>query len=474
MPSVADGATALRGRVAVIAGTAALGGFLFGYDSAVINGAVTAIQAEFSLSTGQLGFTVASALLGAAVGAWTTGAIAERLGRPRTMVVAAVLFLVSAVLSGLAGSAPLLIGWRLVGGFAVGMASVIAPMYIAEVAPPDVRGRLGSLQQLAIVFGIFVSQLVNLAIVEAAAGSASNPLLGLDAWRWMLVVEALPAVVYGALALRLPESPRYLVAKGHAEEARAVLARLEGGDVDAEVARIQASLAGERTPRLSDLRGPALGLLPIVWVGLVLSMLQQLVGINVVFYYSASLWEAVGVDSSRALLISVVTAVVNIGGTVLAISIIDRVGRRPLLLVGSAGMTVSLLVTAIAFSTASTDPTTGDAVLADGAGRVAFLAANAFVFFFAFSWGPVVWVLLGEMFPNRVRASALAVAAAAQWLTNFLVTQTFPRISDTFGFGGAYAVYGVFAGLSLVFVWRYVAETKGRALEDMESQPAHA
>jgi SP family sugar:H+ symporter-like MFS transporter len=459
-------ASGLGGRVAVIAGTAALGGFLFGYDSAVINGAVTAIQAEFSLSAGELGFTVASALLGAAVGAWTTGSIAERLGRPRTMVVAAALFLVSAVLSGLAGSALLLVVWRVIGGFAVGMASVIAPMYIAEVAPADVRGRLGSLQQLAIVTGIFISQLVNLGIVELAGGDASGSILGLDAWRWMLIVEALPAVLYAGLALRLPESPRYLVARGRVEEARPVLESLEGGDVDAEIEQIRASLEGEHAPRLRDLRGPAFGLHAIVWVGLVLSMLQQLVGINVVFYYSASLWQSVGVDESRALLISVVTAVVNIGGTVLAISIIDRVGRRPLLLVGSAGMTVSLAVTAAAFSTASVDAA-GDAVLSQGAGRTAFVAANAFVFFFAFSWGPVVWVLLGEMFPNRLRASALAVAAAAQWLTNFAVTQTFPRLSDTVGFGGAYTLYAVFALVSLGFVWRFVAETKGRTLEEM-------
>lgn len=464
---MAEAGGGLRGRVAVIAGTAALGGFLFGYDSAVINGAVTAVQAEFSLSSGQLGFTVASALLGAAVGAWTTGSIAERIGRPRTMVAAAALFLLSAVLSAFASTAVLLVVWRLVGGFAVGMASVIAPMYIAEVAPADVRGRLGSLQQLAIVFGIFVSQLVNLAIVELADGSASNSLLGLDAWRWMLLVEAVPALVYGLLALRLPESPRYLVAEGRRAEALAVLEELEGGDVETELTGIERSLEGEHQPRLSDLRGPALGLLPIVWVGLVLSMLQQLTGINVVFYYSASLWEAVGVDSSRALLISVVTAVVNIAGTLLAISIIDRVGRRPLLLVGSAGMSVALVVTAIAFSSATVDPATGDAVLSLAAGRTAFFAANTFVFFFAFSWGPVVWVLLGEMFPNRIRASALAVAAAAQWVTNFLITQTFPRLSDTIGFGGAYGLYGLFAAVSLVFVWRYVAETKGRSLEDM-------
>ncbi len=465
---MSEGAAAsLRGRVAVIAGTAALGGFLFGYDSAVINGAVTAIQEEFALSAGQLGFTVASALLGAAVGAWTTGSIAERIGRPRTMVAAAALFLVSAVLSAFAGTAVLLILWRLVGGFAVGMASVIAPMYIAEVAPADVRGRLGSLQQLAIVFGIFVSQLVNLVIVNLAGGSASGTLLGIDAWRWMLVVEAVPALVYGLLAFRLPESPRYLVAQGRHAEALEVLEGLEGGDVAAELAGIEESLAGEHEPRLSDLRGSALGLLPIVWVGLLLSMLQQLSGINVVFYYSASLWEAVGVDSSRALLISVITAIVNIGGTLLAISIIDRVGRRPLLLVGSAGMALSLAITAIAFSSATVDPATGDALLTAGAGRVAFFAANSFVFFFAFSWGPVVWVLLGEMFPNRIRASALAVAAAAQWVTNFLITQTFPRISDTIGFGGAYALYAVFATVSLLFVWRYVAETRGRSLEEM-------
>jgi MFS transporter, SP family, sugar:H+ symporter len=456
------------GRVAVIAGTAALGGFLFGYDSAVINGAVTAIQQEFSLGAGQLGFTVASALLGAAVGAWTTGGIAERIGRPRTMTIAAVLFLVSGVLSGLASSAVMLVVWRVLGGFAVGMASVIAPMYIAEVAPAEIRGRLGSLQQLAIVVGIFLSQLVNLGLVELAGGDPAGPLWGLDAWRWMLIVEAVPALLYGLSSLRLPESPRYLVAQGRPVEAGEVLTALgTGNDVDAEVARIETSLAGEHKPRLTDLRGHAWGLMPIVWVGIVLSMLQQLSGINVVFYYSAALWESVGIDSGQALLISVITAAVNIGGTLVAIAVIDRMGRRRLLLIGSVGMTVCLALTALAFSRATPDAATGEAMLGHLAGLTAFFSANGFVFFFAFSWGPVVWVLLGEMFPNRIRAGALAVAAAVQWLANYAVTQTFPRLSQNLGNGGAYTLYAIFAAVSFVFVLRFVAETKGRSLEEM-------
>ena len=461
-------AAAKRPRNVVgLASIAALGGLLFGYDSAVINGAVTAIEKEFSLAAGALGFTIASALLGAAAGAWTTGGIAEKLGRPRTMTVAAVLFFISGVLSGLAPSEGWLIVWRLVGGFAVGMASVIAPMYIAEVAPADIRGRLGSLQQMAIVVGIFASQLVNLALVELAGGDASNTLWGLPAWRWMLIAEAIPAVIYGVLSLRLPESPRYLVEQGRIAEARDVLATLDGEDVDAQLASIEESLAGAHKPRLSDLRGPALGLVPIVWVGIIISILQQLTGINVVFYYSASLWESVGIDSSRALLISVVTAAVNICGTVLAISIIDKVGRRVLLLVGSAGMTVALAVAALAFSQSTLDAN-GDATLGPTAGVIAFIAANTFVFFFAFSWGPVVWVLLGEMFPNRIRAAALAVAASAQWLANFAITQTFPWLSETIGLGGAYALYATFAAVSLWFVRRFVRETKGKTLEEMD------
>ncbi|MCV2392948.1 sugar porter family MFS transporter [Actinotalea sp. M2MS4P-6] len=454
-------------KVVGLAATAALGGLLFGYDSSVINGAVSAIGEEFSLGSAALGFTVASALLGAAAGAWTTGSIAERFGRPRTMVMAATLFTASAVLTGLSQSIGFLIVWRVVGGFAVGMASVIAPMYIAEIAPADIRGRLGSLQQLAIVSGIFASQLVNLGLVNLAGGAAGNDLWGLSAWRWMLVVEAVPAIAYGLLALRLPESPRHLVAEGRDAEARDVLA-LFSDDPGAELTRIEESLAGDAKPRFADLRGPVLGLAAIVWVGIVLSMLQQLTGINVVFYYSTALWEAVGVDTSQALLISVVTAAVNIGGTVLAIAIIDRVGRRVLLLAGSAGMTVALAVTAWAFSTATVDAS-GAAALDATHGLVAFFSANTFVFFFAFSWGPVVWVLLGEMFPNRLRAAALAVAAAVQWLANFAVTQTFPWLAENLGLAVSYSLFAAFSAVSLWFVLRYVAETKGRALEDMGS-----
>src|SRR5690606_23512374 len=296
--------------------------------------------------------------------------------------------------------------WRFVGGVAVGMASVIAPAYIAEISPAANRGRLGSLQQLAIVLGIAISQVVNWVIADYAGG-AGESVLGLDAWQWMLAVEAFPAVLYGLLAFTIPESPRYLVARGRVDSAREVLSTTEGGDVDGRLAEIQHSVANDHRPRVRDLRTRRTGLLPIVWVGIVLSALQQFVGINVIFYYSSALWQSVGIDESDSLLLSLSTQIFNIVGTVLALILLDRVGRRPLLMIGSAGMAVMLAVATYAFSQAGT--VNGEPNLADPYGPMALIAAHVFVFFFAISWGPVVWVLLGEMFPNRFRAPALAV-----------------------------------------------------------------
>jgi SP family sugar:H+ symporter-like MFS transporter len=457
-------------RVVLISAAAALGGFLFGFDTAVINGAVDAIRGSFSLDAAQTGFAVSCALLGSALGAWYAGMLANRWGRVRTMQVAAVLLVVAALGSGLAFHVWDLIVWRLVGGIGVGVASVIAPTYIAEVAPARIRGRLGSMQQLAIVLGIFVALLSDAWLADLAGGAAHSLWLGLPAWRWMFLVAVTPALIYGLLVLGVPESPRHLVAKGRLAEARVVLQQVldmhNDKALDKKLADIEGSLRSEHKPRLSDLRGAAAGLLPIVWVGILLSVFQQFVGINVIFYYSSTLWHSVGFSEADSFTITVATSIVNVLVTLVAISLVDKIGRKPLLVIGSAGMAVTLGAMAWCFSQATGSG--AELSLPGSVGIVALVAANAYVVFFGVSWGPVVWVLLGEMFPNRIRATALAVAASAQWLANFAITSTFPALAEM-GLSFAYGLYAGFALLSLMFVLYAVRETKGVELEDMQA-----
>ncbi|TDE38147.1 sugar porter family MFS transporter [Actinomadura sp. 6K520] len=455
----------------LLAAAAALGGFLFGFDSSVINGAVDAIEGDFGLSAFVVGFVVSSALLGCAAGAWFAGPLGDRIGRVRVMLIASALFVLSGLGSALAFGAVDLIVWRLVGGLAIGAASVIAPAYIAEIAPARMRGRLGSLQQMAIVLGIFAALVADYFIARVSDGGASGEFpLGGTAWRWMFASELVPAALYGVIALVIPESPRYLVKKRQPERAREVLRRvMDPAEVDAKVEEISRSLAEDRPVRLGDLRGPRLGLLPIVWVGLLLSVFQQFVGINVIFYYSTSLWQSVGFSEGDAMLTSVINSLVNVMFTLVAIALIDRIGRRPLLLGGAAGMAVSLGTLAVCFATAPV--VDGEPALGDVAGPIALVAANTFVASFAATWGPVVWVMLGEMFNNFIRASALAVAASAQWLANFVITTTFPAVSGV-SLGLAYGMYTAFSVLAIIFVLRAVPETKGRELEDMDALTA--
>jgi SP family sugar:H+ symporter-like MFS transporter len=458
------------GRIVLVAATAALGGFLFGYDTAVINGAVRAIREWSQVGDAMLGFSVASALLGSAVGAWFAGPLADRYGRILVMQVAAVLFFISGIGAGLPWDIWSLTFFRIVGGLAVGAASVIAPAYIAEVSPARLRGQLGSLQQMAIVVGIFAALLADYALAAAAGGASQKLWFGLEAWRWMFISEALPALAYGVLAGMIPESPRYLVAKERLAEAAHVLGHYVSRrpPPDVKIKEIQQTVQSETVQSLSDLKGPALGLLPIVWVGILLSVFQQFVGINVIFYYSSVLWQAVGFTEADSLAITVITSVTNILTTIIAIVLVDRIGRKPLLLIGSVGMLVTLGTMAYIFGTAPTETHGGTAapVLSATAGMVAVAAANLYVVFFGMSWGPVVWVLLGEMFNNRIRAYALAVAAAAQWVANFIVSQTFPALASA-GLGLAYGIYAAMALLSFIFVLRAVRETRGRELEDM-------
>jgi sugar porter (SP) family MFS transporter len=452
-------------KVIFLAVAGAVGGFLFGFDSSVVNGAVDPIQEQFRLTQSLTGFAVASALLGCAVGAYAAGRIADHWGRIPAMLIGAALFFVSALGSGLAFGVWDLIFWRLVGGLGIGIASVIAPAYIAEISPKHMRGRLASLQQLAITIGIFAALLSDALFANSAGGAGAEFWFGLEAWRWMFMAAAVPAVAYGLIALALPESPRFLVLKEKDDEVRKIFARLwPGDDVERAIRDMRSSIEMDReSSKKGALSGDRFGLKPIVWVGIILSVLQQFVGINVIFYYSTTLWKSVGFQESDSLTISVFTSITNIAVTFIAIALVDRVGRRPILLTGSVGMALSLGTMALAFSQA--DVVNNAPSLPGAWGPVALVAANVFVVSFGASWGPVVWVLLGEIFPNRIRARALGVAAAAQWIANFLITVTFPPLAAA-SLVVTYGMYALFAALSFVFVLRVVPETNGMALEE--------
>ncbi|MEV6510836.1 sugar porter family MFS transporter [Streptomyces prunicolor] len=451
-------------HVIFIAAAAAMGGFLFGYDSSVINGAVEAIRDRYDVGSTVLAQVIAIALIGCAIGAATAGRIADRIGRIRCMQISAVLFTISAVGSALPFALWDLAFWRVIGGFAIGMASVIGPAYIAEVSPPAYRGRLGSFQQAAIVIGIAISQLVNWGLLNAADGDQRGKLMGLEAWQVMLGVMVIPAILYGLLSFAIPESPRFLISAGKLSRAHDVLREVEGDDIDldARVAEIEHAMKSEHKSTFKDLLGGGgFYFKPIVWVGIGLSAFQQLVGINVAFYYSATLWQSVGVDPTQSFFYSFTTSIVNIIGTVIAMIFVDRIGRKPLALIGSVGMVVGLALEAWAFSYHLVD-----GKLPSAQGWTALIAAHVFVLFFALSWGVVVWVFLGEMFPNRIRAAALGVAASAQWIANWAITASFPSLAD-WNLSATYVIYTVFAALSIPFVLKFVKETKGKRLEDM-------
>jgi MFS transporter, SP family, sugar:H+ symporter len=465
-PSVYDEESGGKGRGVVrIASVAALGGFLFGYDSAVINGAVSAISQRFHVSAGPLGFAVASALLGAAAGALLAGRIADHIGRLVVMRIAAAFFFISAIGAGVAPNLWVLVVFRVIGGLGVGMASVIAPAYIAEISPARIRGRLASLQQLAIVTGIFISLLVDFLFARGAGSSTAPFWFGLSAWRWMFLAMAIPAVIYFGLSLTIPESPRFLIAKHRIPAATAILAKLLGEtNIELKIRRIRETMERETEPSWQDLKGSSGRIAGIVWAGLLLSIFQQFVGINVIFYYSNILWEAVGFDESQAFVITVISSVINILTTLIAIGTVDRFGRKPLLIIGSIGMTITLATLAVVFGSAPV--VNGSPVLTGAQGPIALIAANLFVVAFGMSWGPVTWVLLGEMFPNRMRAAALSLAAGGQWVANWLITVSFPSLKDV-SLALAYGLYALFALLSLLFVAKFIAETKGKQLEDM-------
>ncbi|QAY77856.1 sugar porter family MFS transporter [Sphingosinicella sp. BN140058] len=463
----ASPARANMGFIGAIVAVATIGGLLFGYDSGAVNGTQEGLTQAFNLSKDGLGFTVGSLLIGCFIGAFLAGWLADRLGRRNVMMLAAIVFLIGALVQGFSHVQWLFVVARIFGGMAVGAASVLSPAYISEVAPASIRGRMTTVQQIMIITGLTAAFVVNY-FLAASAGESTAPFWGgIEAWRWMYLMQAIPAAIFLIALLFIPESPRFLVSKGRHEQARTVLTSLFGAEVaDAKLEEIRASFSVDHRPRLSDLIAPGGGIRPIVWAGLLLAVFQQLVGINVIFYYGATLWQLAGFTEDQSLQINIVSGAVSIAACFVTIALVDKIGRKPLLLIGSAGMAVTLFALVYAFANGTLDAG-GKLQLSSNLGTLALIAANLYVIFFNVSWGPIMWVMLGEMFPNQIRGSALAVCGFAQWFANYLIAQTFPRMSE-WSLAGAYTFYACAALISFFLVKKFIHETKGKELEQMQ------
>lgn len=460
--------------VVMITIAAAFGGLLFGYDTAVISGTVGSLKKFFIeprllnelAANSLLGFTVSSALIGCIIGGMSGGILALKLGRRTTMKLAAILFFFSAIGSawpeiGFAGIGkgdysflPNFIAYRILGGIGVGLASMLSPMYIAEVAPAEKRGYLVSWNQFAIIFGMLVVYFINYSI----ARQGDDIWLYQMGWRWMFASETIPALLFFGLLFPIPESPRWLMLKNLPEKAKKILVRIHG-EVKGrnELIEIEKSISGKG--RISG-KLFSFGILIIV-IGVLLSVFQQFVGINVVLYYAPEIFRNIGSGTDAALLQTVLMGAINLTFTVLAIMTVDRYGRKPLQIIGALGMAVSMISLGFVFYFQMM-----------GIGALIFMLT--YVAFFAMSWGPVTWVLLSEIFPNRIRGRAMSVAVAAQWISNYFVSWTFPMmdksssLTDIFHHGFAYWIYGIMGILAALFVWKMVPETKGKTLEEME------
>ena len=509
------------GHMVTTALIVALGGFLMGFDASVIAGVVGFIEDEFSLSKIELGWSVSSLTLTATLGMLFSGPLSDRLGRRPVLMIAAALFAVSAVASAVASDFFTFVIARMIGGFGVGAALIVAPMYIAEMAPPAVRGKMVSFNQLNIVIGISTAFFSNyLILLLAESGAPWTVALGLDDmhWRWMLGVEALPAVLYLLALLGVPESPRWLAMRGRHDEARTVLARYAGAEqAERELTVVRDAIVAEGalgnvSPRVllhSSLR-------LVLTIGLAVGILQQITGINAVFFYAPMIFEQSGIGTNAAFMQAVLVGLANLGFTIVALLTIDRLGRRPLLGFGLSGIAVCMFVLAYAFGSATytldreaidtlpesidlqqistvldktfeSDTEFREAVYA-AVGRDVYqqnesqlvsaaittqpvlilLAILGFVSSFAVSIGPIMWVLFSELFPNRVRGLAISFVGLVNSTVAFLVTLVFPWQLETIGNAGTFLIYGIFAGLGLVFVMRILPETKGRSLEELE------
>lgn len=440
---------------AMLSTVAALGGLLFGYDTAVISGAIGFLRTHFALDAASMGWAASSALVGCLIGAGSAGEFADRLGRKKVLLIAAVLFTVSGIWSALPRTIVEFNIARILGGIGIGTASVVCPLYIAEIAPAARRGRLVAFNQLAIVTGILVVYFVNF-FIAGIGGESWNVTTG---WRWMFGSEAIPAVIFFALILMIPESPRWLAQRGRKDEARAVLVRVGGtAHAEAELHAIASTFRGE-TASVAELFRP--GLRTAFAIGAVLAVLQQVTGINVFMYYAPEIFKQLGSGTDSALLQTIAVGAVNLVFTLVALRTVDRWGRKPLMIIGASGMGISLA----------------------GLGFAAYnniLAAWVLVFVlgfiacFAISLGPVVWILIAEIFPTRIRGRAMAASALLLWAANTLVSQTFPMINEdpwlisVFHHAFPFWLYAAFCVVTVLFVWLVVPETKGKTLEEIE------
>lgn len=449
-------------RIALIA---ALGGFLFGFETVVISGAEEMLQKVWTLSSFAHGFTVASSLIGTMIGAMFAGWPAQRFGRKKTLQYVAILFVVAAIGCALVSAWSLFIFFRIIGGLAVGASSVIAPMYTSEIAPAHLRGRLSGSFQVNIVLGIVVSLLTNLAFSG----------FGEDAWRWMLGIMVIPAIVFWLLLLTIPESPRWLILNNRQQDAIPVLTRLGEANVQAAVATIQASVVSHTTRESLFQRRY---MKPILYA-VVLAMFNQLSGINAILYFSHRIFEMAGFDKSQAYLQPVYVGIANLAFTLLAMTMIDRFGRKRLLIIGSVGMFVFLGLTALAFkdaagavdAAASVSGASGGAA-ATGGNHMVLVYLIGFIAFFAFSQGAVIWVFISEIFPNSVRSQGVSLGSFTHWAMDSIITWTFPVIVEGSRLGGyhSFAFYSVMMLLHLLFVWRFLPETKGKTLEEIQKE----
>jgi sugar porter (SP) family MFS transporter len=437
--------------VVLVAAMAALGGLLFGYDTGVISGAILFIRHDFSLTTGAQAIVVSVVLIGAMLGAFLAGGIADRFGRRPTLIASGIVFALSAIASALAPSAAVLIAARFVVGIAIGLCSVTSPLYVSEVAPAKHRGALVSLYQFAITIGILAAYLVDLWLTPQAD------------WRMMLGLAVVPAALLIAGMLAMPETPRFLFANGRTAQARAVLARSnDAARVDVAVREIEAHLASDAGASAGELLTPALRTPMIVAVGL--AILQQVTGINTVIYYGPQIFVLAGAGGDHAALLSTtIVGTVNVLLTLVAIVFIDRWGRKPLIYLGSGGMALALIVLAAAF---------GVPALAGIRAALALGSLMVYVGCFAFSLGPIVWLLISEVFPQRVRGRGMSIATLANWAANFGVSLVFLSMIQTLGTALTFLVYAVLCIATIVFTARFVPETKGRELESIAEGPA--
>ena len=448
----------------LISMVAAMGGLLFGWDWVVIGGAKPFFQRYFELtSQAQIGWANSCALVGCLIGALVAGASSDKLGRKRLLIVAALLFAMTSLGNALAGNFAIFIAWRILGGVAIGLASNLSPMYIAEVAPAQIRGKLVAINQLTIVIGILLAQYINWFLVRNLPAGATDEFIrsswfGQQGWRWMFGLTAVPSFLFFLGMLLVPESPRWLAKNGKSERARSILARIGGEQyARAAVADIESTLANEEVQqvRFSDLLEPRMR--KVLVLGVILAVFQQWCGINVIFNYAEEIFRAAGYDISTVLKNIAWTGSVNLAFTFVALGVVDRGGRRPLMLLGSAGLAVIYIALGFCYQ-------------GGVKGLPMLLLVLAAIGCYAMSLAPVAWVVISEIFPNRIRGAAMAVAVSSLWIACFILTYTFPILSAKLGPAGTFWLYAAICVAGFLFIKFKLPETKGKTLEQIERE----